>query len=69
MGMTVSSIKLQTGGLRVCPVAITRGTEPTPRNGGTFEAKGVHTERDMTHCGQVTIHGRGPKQKVRTGQS
>jgi hypothetical protein len=48
-GMTVSSIKLQTGGLRVYSVANTRGTKPTPRNGGTFEAKGVHTERAMIH--------------------
>jgi hypothetical protein len=48
-GTTLYSIKLQTGGLRFCPIAITRGTKPTPRNGGTFKAKGVLIERDMTH--------------------
>ena len=48
-GTTVSSIKLQTGGLRVYSVANTKGMEPTPHNGETFEVKGVHTERSMIH--------------------
>jgi hypothetical protein len=48
-GPTIFSIKLQTGGLRVCSVANTRGTETTPCNGETFEANGIHTERSMIH--------------------
>jgi hypothetical protein len=42
-------MKLQTGGLRVCFGSHHRGTEPTPRNGENFEAKGVHTKRTMIH--------------------
>jgi len=45
----ISSIKIQTGGLRVYSVNNTRGMELSPRNGGTFEAKGVHRERAMIH--------------------
>jgi hypothetical protein len=60
--MTISSIKLQTGGLRVWPVSITRGTNPTPHNGGTFEAKGVHTER-MTHLQTGNNPWKGAKTK------
>jgi hypothetical protein len=62
-GTTVSSIKLQTGGLRVCPVAITRGMEPTPRNGGNFEAKGVLIERDMNHLRTGNNPWQGAKTK------
>jgi hypothetical protein len=46
-GKTISSLKLQTRGLRVYYVANKKGTKLTPCNGGNFKAKGVHTERAM----------------------
>lgn len=42
-------MKPQTGGLRVCSVAITGRTKATSRNSENFEAKGVHTKRAMLH--------------------